>query len=82
MRKKTLEEISDQCYRLYYENLDNGNRERAYKILRIKERYQDNINKRPEQRELLRYTHNWLRDKCNYEKRINIKYSRLAYAGY
>lgn len=79
---KTLEQISDQGYRLYYEALGRGNKKRAYAILRIRQRYNTNINNLPEQVKLLRHTGNWLRDKKNYEKRCNIKYPRSVYAGF
>lgn len=76
---KTLEQISDQGFRLYYEALEAGNKERAYTILRIRQRYNTNINNQPEQQKLLQYTGNWLRDKQRYEKRCNIKYPRAIY---
>lgn len=76
---KTLEQISDQGFRLYYEALEAGNKERAYTILRIRQRYNTNINNQPEQQKLMLHTGNWLKDKRNYEKRCGIKYPRAIY---
>lgn len=76
---KTLDQICDQAFRLYYETLEAGNKERAATILRIRQRYNTNINNLPEQQKLMYHTGNWLKDKNNQAKRCNIKYPREIY---